>query len=150
MLQSVGIPPQNYELFMQNKHNLLNPQTNVTYVTTRDYKENHPAGHRKNKPNSNPIKLFHICVKVCPERSRRISVQINVTSVLTKHYENSCPRYLCSMYQRLRGRGQIKPSILNSFWLCADCILYYLCGLNFMPADKQPAACSFVWGELGT
>ncbi len=93
------IPPYSYELFMQNKPNLPETQMNITPVTIRDYKENHPPGHPKNNHNSNPIKLFHICVKVCPERSRRISAQINVTFVLTRDYEN----------QRC-GRGQIKPN----------------------------------------
>ena len=45
----------NYELFMQNKPNLPNAQMNITSIVTRDYKENQPSSHPKNKPNSNPI-----------------------------------------------------------------------------------------------
>ena len=55
-----------------------------------------PPKQTQFKPKTKPIKLFHICVKVCPERSRmdlQNKPQMNVTSVLTNHYENQ-PKFM--------------------------------------------------------
>ena len=72
----------NYELFMQNKPNLLDAQINVTSVTIRDYEEKQPSRHSKNKPKSNPIGWMP---------------KMNVTSVLIKYYENL---RLCRCHRR--------------------------------------------------
>ncbi len=110
---------------------------NVTTVLTRDYKENHPSSHPENKPNSNPIQsqtnpigsdaqnesnlLFNKGLRrktafQPPQKQTQFKpnqtqfagdAQMNVTSVLTNHYENSCPRY-----QRLCGR------LAHSYCIC--------------------------------
>jgi hypothetical protein len=41
---------------MQNKPNLLDTQINLSSVKKKDYENVHLLDHRKNKPNSNPIK----------------------------------------------------------------------------------------------
>ena len=41
---------------MQNKANFQKAKMNITSVLTRNYENNRRGEHRKNKPNSNPIK----------------------------------------------------------------------------------------------
>lgn len=52
---------------MQNKPNLPNDQINVTSFITTNNKGKQPSRYRKKQTQSNPIKLLHMFVKVCPE-----------------------------------------------------------------------------------
>ncbi len=113
------------------------PKINVTSVTTRIYKEKRPSSHPQNKPNSNPIKLFHICVKVCPERSRRISAQMNITFYLTNHYENLCHRYLCHRYSCHRYQRKFMPKVFDFGELSRVVAHSFLC-LSAFVATNNP------------
>jgi hypothetical protein len=68
------IPPaktidQNKQI-MQNKPNFKKPKMNLKLYKIRSYKEMLTFGHRKNKPNSNPI-LKQTCAReACPCESR--------------------------------------------------------------------------------
>jgi len=44
-----------YELFMQNKPNLMNTKTNLTSALTKDYENKPPLGTLRKQTQSNPI-----------------------------------------------------------------------------------------------
>jgi len=67
-------------LFMQNKPNFLNPQTNVTSILTVDCENIAHCTLCENKPNPSPIKL-----------NLRVA-QINLSHVNISCYENPRPR----------------------------------------------------------
>ena len=64
----------NYDLFMQNKANLLETQMNVSAVKTKEYENISNWTLGKNKPKTNPIK------------ANLRKAKMNVNSLITKDY----------------------------------------------------------------
>jgi hypothetical protein len=105
-------------LFIQNKPNLPDAQTNVSPFLTRDYENQRRLRTMKNKPNqtqSNPIQSQY------KPNSRKTKMKLNFYS--TKDYENEqlCPR---------RDINPIKPNFKP------DTLLP--CGGGFSPLPFYP------------
>jgi len=83
---------------MQNEPNLLDTQMNLTPVKTKNYENNQPPTPRKNEPNlrkTNPIyaktNLLQQIMKNMQNEPNLLGTKINVSSFITKYYENKCP-----------------------------------------------------------
>ena len=96
----------NQLLFMQNKPNLLNAQTNVSSFITKDYENERLYRHGKNKPNQTQFQTF--CWGCHTEKimfCNRLNgkCQLKIPPIASSTATKQSPRVIPSGAKRSRG-----------------------------------------------
>jgi len=92
---------------MRNEPNLKNTQINITAVPTKAYMKNDVFAPTQNEPKTNPISNFPLrfnqFMKNMQNEPNFKNTQINLSSFITKYYEDKC------LSERRKNEPNLKP-----------------------------------------